>query len=355
MDNPIHKIIALHHVSASAPCRVDMGGTLDLGTFYLPLQPVAPATFNMALDLRTTVSLETHTGPSVRISSRGFEPAEFIAEEAPFNHPMGLFFAVAVHFNLRGISIHIESASPPRSALGGSSVAAVALIGALGECRRIAGGKTLSVDQVVRRAHLIEESAAGRPCGMQDQLAAAFGGINAWYWEVLDDGLGVRRQALASDAKAEALAEHFLVAYGGRPHISHDVNAMWVQRFLAGRDRARWTRIVDGVKQFCAAVDRGDWSAAGDAMNAETAIRREMNPDVLDPLGLALVDVAIAQGCGGRFTGAGGGGCIWAIGEKEAIRMLRPKWQALLDRHPEAVLLDARPAMEGLRVQVTPR
>ncbi|MCU0540165.1 MAG: galactokinase, partial [Desulfobacterales bacterium] len=44
-------------VSASAPCRVDMGGTLDIRTFSYPLQHRGPCTLNIALDLRTTVSL----------------------------------------------------------------------------------------------------------------------------------------------------------------------------------------------------------------------------------------------------------------------------------------------------------
>jgi D-glycero-alpha-D-manno-heptose-7-phosphate kinase len=355
MDMPIHTIVATHHVSASAPCRVDMGGTLDLAVFYLPLQPVGPATFNMAIDLRTTVSLEPHNGPGVQIASRGFDTAEFVAAEAPFDHPLGLFFAVAAHFDLQGLRIHIDSASPPRSALGGSSVAAVALIGALSECRRMAGKAPFSLDQIVRRAHALEESAAGRPCGMQDQLAAAFGGINTWHWDVLDDGLDVRRQSIAGTATPASMADHFLLAYGGCPHTSHDVNGRWIERFRSGRDRGRWQQIAQSVAQFSAALAARDWPAAAAAMNTETGLRREMTPDVLDALGDALVAAAKRQGCGGRFTGAGGGGCIWAVGSREAIKRLRPEWQAQLAAHPEACLLDTQPTAAGLQIQVAKR
>ncbi len=355
MGDMIHEIVARCKVSASAPCRVDMGGTLDLAAFYLPLQHARPATFNMAVDLRTTVVLAPHHGRGVRISSRGFEPAEFVAAEAPFDHPLGLFFAVAAHFSLQGVSIHIDSASPPRSALGGSSVAAVALLGALDACRREAGEKPFSLDQIVRRAHLIEEGAAGRPCGMQDQLAAAFGGINTWYWEIMDDGLGVRRRSLSGSDADASLNGHFLVAYGGCPHSSHDVNGRWIERFRAGRDRQRWLQIADCVEQFSRALARRDWGAAAAAMNTETDIRRAMTPDVLDALGGELVASARRQGCGGRFTGAGGGGCIWAVGAKDAIERLRPEWQAQLNAHPDAALLNARPSMDGLRWRVEPR
>ena len=355
MDVKINPIVSAHRVRASAPCRVDMGGTLDLATFYLPLQAARPATFNLALDLRTTVTLAPHPGPGVRISSRGFEAAEFRTAEAPFDHPMGLFFAVAAHYDLEGLGIRIESASPPRSALGGSSVAAVALIGALEACRRLAGEEPLALDQIVRRAHLLEESAAGRPCGMQDQLAAAFGGINTWHWEVLDDGLGVRRQALAGQDAAALLEKHILVAYAGRPHASHDVNGRWIERFRSGRDRERWRRIAGCVREFTRALGEADWSRAVMAMNTETDLRLEMTPDVLDPLGAELVKTAREAGCGGRFTGAGGGGCIWAIGSREAIGRLRGQWQTLMASHPEAALLDARPAEKGLQVESHPR
>jgi D-glycero-alpha-D-manno-heptose-7-phosphate kinase len=355
MNARINQILTAHKISASAPCRVDMGGTLDLATFYIPLQTIGPATFNMALDLRTAVSLDIHRGDKVCIASRGFETAEYAPGEAPFDHPLGLFFAVAAHFNLRGVRIDIDSASPPRSALGGSSVAVVALIGALNECRRRAGLAVLSRTQIVRRAHLLEESAAGRPCGMQDHLAAAFGGINTWFWEMADDGLGVRRQPLADQRRLAVLGDHVMVAYGGCTHSSHDVNGRWIDRFRRGQDRERWRQIADSVHQFSRAVERGDWHAATAAMQTETAIRREMTPDVFDSLGAALVAAAEGQGCGGRFTGAGGGGCIWALGTQDAIARLRPKWQALLETHADATLLDARPTSQGLSVQAVPR
>ncbi len=355
MDEKITPIVNAYQVRASAPCRVDMGGTLDLATFYLPLQADRPSTFNLALDLRTTVTLAPHPGPGVRISSRGFEAAEFRTAEAPFDHPLGLFFAVAAHYDLEGLSIHIASASPPRSALGGSSVAAVALIGALEACRRQAGEEPLARDQIVRRAHLLEESAAGRPCGMQDQLAAAFGGVNTWHWEILDDGLGVRRQAVAVPGATTSLADHILVAYAGRPHASHDVNGRWIERFRSGRDRASWRRIAGCVREFTQALDASDWSRAATAMHTETDLRLEMTPDVLDPLGIELVEAARNAGCGGRFTGAGGGGCIWAIGPREAIGRLREQWRTLMRSHPEAALLEAPPAEEGLQVEILPR
>ena len=121
------------HIEASAPCRIDMGGTLDIPTFYYPLHHLNPCTFNIALNLSTSVRLLPYNQGFIKISSRGFKDAEFPVHAAPFSHPMGLMFATAAYFNAGGVHVDIVSESPPRSGLGGSSVAAVALIAAFGK------------------------------------------------------------------------------------------------------------------------------------------------------------------------------------------------------------------------------
>jgi len=117
MSNKLTKSLENEPIEASAPCRIDMGGTLDIPIFYYPLRHLAPCTFNVAIGLRTRVSLLPHTRGLVKISSRGFETAEFPLDSVPFNHPMGLMFATAAYFQAEGVHITIESSSPPRSAL----------------------------------------------------------------------------------------------------------------------------------------------------------------------------------------------------------------------------------------------
>jgi D-glycero-alpha-D-manno-heptose-7-phosphate kinase len=120
MEVNLRQILEAEPIETSAPCRLDMGGTLDLSTFFFPLRHLSPCTFNIALDLRTHVRLRPHRDGWVKVSSRGFEAAEFPADELPFQHAMGLIFATAAYFQASGVHIEIESSSPPRSALGGS-------------------------------------------------------------------------------------------------------------------------------------------------------------------------------------------------------------------------------------------
>ena len=44
-----HDILESRPIEASAPCRIDMGGTLDISTFYLPLRHLYPCTLNIAI------------------------------------------------------------------------------------------------------------------------------------------------------------------------------------------------------------------------------------------------------------------------------------------------------------------
>jgi D-glycero-alpha-D-manno-heptose-7-phosphate kinase len=85
-------------------------------------------------------------------------------------------------------------------------------------------------------------------------------------------------------------------------------------------------------------------------MNRETGIRKKMTPDVLDKVGERLADIALRNDCGARFTGAGGGGCLWALGEIENIDRLRPLWQESLSSRKGACLLDVGIDSKGVMV-----
>ncbi len=335
-------------VETSAPCRLDMGGTLDLSTFYLPLRHLAPCTFNAALDMRTRIRLLPHTDGRIKISSRGFDPIDVESETAPFSSSMGLMMAIAAYFNADGVHIQIDSSSPPRSALGGSSVAAAALVWALSKVVADEERPLPDPGEVARVAYAIEQSVAGVPCGLQDHLAAVYGGINGWFWESGDKGGSYeRRELIAADAYP-MFNKHILVAYCGVPHVSKDINGTWVRDFLAGRQRDTWRRIIVHSRQFIESISDGDYRLAVDAMNAETDLRVGMTPGVLEPMGRTLVAAARDLDCGARFTGAGGGGCIWALGMPAQIERLRSDWQAILDERPEATLLDVRIDANGI-------
>lgn len=351
MTQDFSKILERKAIEASAPCRIDMGGTLDIPTFYYPLRHLSPCTFNLAIGLRTRVRLLPYSEGFIKISSRGFKDARFPAAAAPFHHPLGLMFATAAYFDAQGIQIDIESQSPPRSALGGSSAAAVALVAAFFRLIKHLDPETGFNRRVIALlAYKIEASVAGVPCGFQDQLAAAYGGAHVWQWQANPEGPMFKRTTTVGKDAHKELERHLLLAYCGKPHESKDINGRWVKQFLAGKYRDLWAEIIACTHKFVTALAERDYSQAVVHMNRETAIRREMTPDVLDDVGEKLMDIARQNGCGARFTGAGGGGCIWALGEMEHIDRLRPLWEESLLSESEACLLEAKVDSKGLIV-----
>ena len=338
-------------VEVSAPCRIDMGGSLDIDTFSYPLSYLDPCTFNIALDLRTHVSLLPYKEGRVKVTSRGFKSADYSPDRAPFNHPLGLMFAIAAFFRAEGVHIVIDSSSPPKSALGGSSAAAVALVASF---LAASGKKVVSSKfnkKVALLAHAIEESVAGVPCGRQDQLAAAFGGVNAWHWRAGSAGSVFRKETVVNKSYFNKLEKHLLLAYCGKPHESKNINGLWISQFLAGRYRKFWKEIVKNTKMFIDALGVKNYKKAASAMNKEMAIRIKMTPEVLDGMGKTLVGSAIKTNCGARFTGAGGGGCIWALGEIDDIDSLKGIWKELVAERKEACLLDVKIDSKGLKLE----
>jgi len=344
----IQSILEREPVEASAPCRIDMGGTLDLSTFYFPLHHLGPCTFNIALDLRTRVRIMPFEKGRLKISSIGFETLVVNSDEAPFHHPLGLMLAVASYFQADGVHIDIQSQSPPRSALGGSSVAAVALIWAFSKALTQIGKALPAPRAVAMLAQAIEQSVAGVPCGMQDQLAAVFGGVNGWYWKADPSSLPFEQVTVVSPSDCPVFSRHLMVAYCGVPHVSKDINGTWVRQFAAGQGRGVWRRIIDCSRQFISAIADGDYEEAQSLMNQETDLRRQLTPEVLDDMGVALVTAARNHHCGARFTGAGGGGCIWALGRPRQIEQLRPAWTRLLGQRPAAGILETQVDTQGL-------
>jgi len=344
-------ILASAPVHASAPCRVDLGGTLDIAPFFYPLAHLSPLTVNIALNLRTTVSLEPYRQGFVKVSSKGFESAEFPMEELPLDHALGLMFAVAAYFHVGGIHIRIASQSPPESALGGSSVAAVALIGAYQALFARMGEPTVSWARIALLARDIEAITAGVPCGLQDQLAALYGGVHAWHWKGAVDGSGFEKEMLIPGNQHSALDKSVLLAYCGIPHASKNINGRWVAQFLSGRFWKEWKDIAQCSRAFARALQSLDRAEAVYWMNREADIRIGLTPDVLDETGEQLVLAARGRGCGARFCGAGGGGCIWAIGEPGAVSVLKEEWQAILDKTADGRLLETAIDEAGLRME----
>lgn len=352
-DTSALKILEKAPVRASAPCRVDAGGTMDIKAMALPFETEAPTTVNVALDLRTSVTVGPYRAGWVKLTSRGFEEAvEARPGSASLRPPFGAYFAAVAHFGFSGLEIHIESASPVKSALGGSSAALVALIRALAEIKRLSGeGTGLDRRRILLLAYHLEDALQGGYGGMQDQAAAVYGGVSQWRWLYGRAGRPYDREALLAVDGCRMLARRMLVAYCGLSHVSVATNRKWVEDFLEGGTRSAWLEANRTVADLAACLKRREWEKAAAALRREMELRRHATPEALIPETEVLVDDAEACHCGARFAGAGAGGSLWALGSEEAITRLRARWQARLSGMTGGMLLPCGVDVRGVRLE----
>jgi D-glycero-alpha-D-manno-heptose-7-phosphate kinase len=350
MPTSIARILERRPIETSAPCRVDSGGTWDIKAMALPLQGIQPVTLNVALNLRTRVTLSPLERGRVAVSSAGFSGTEeFSHGNAPLDSPFGIFFAALAFFGFHGVHVQIRSDSPVRSALGGSSTALVALVKALSGVAALMGRRRMPTREILYLAYQLEDAVTKGKCGIQDQAAAAYGGVHLWRWRYGDEGSFFSRVPLLKGKACRELSERILVAYSGKSHVSSRINRSWIDGFLSGETRSGWLRVNDIVHRLAEALSAGEWNRAARLLRKEMAVRREITPDALIPITEALIDEAEEAGCGARFAGAGGGGSLWALGEKGRIERLREAWASRLSGIKGAGILECEVDPVGVR------
>ena len=344
------KVLEHRRIEASAPCRVDSGGTWDIRSMALPMQPIEPLTLNIALSLRTRVVLLPLEDGMVRVLSEGFPDKEaYDYKTVPFDSPFGLFYAAASWFGFHGLEIRIASDSPAKAALGGSSTALVALIKALSKLAVLTGKAPLSQKDILHLSYQVEDSTSSGKCGIQDQAAAVFGGVNLWRWRFGSRHSPYERTLLL-DRKGQAeLSGHLLVAFSGKIHVSAGINQGWLEEFLSGKTRTGWIEANQIVRRLAQAMAGRKWDRAASLLREEMAVRRAITPDALIPVTNRLIQQAEEVGCGARFAGAGAGGSVWALGKKERIQELRSLWSSALAPIRGAGILDCTVDSRGVR------
>lgn len=349
MSRSLSTLLNKQPVRASAPCRIDAGGTWDIKAMALPLEKIEPITVNIALNLRTTVSLYPYKNNWIKICSEGFKHKEsFHKDQLPFNSTFGLFFAAISYFDFHGLEVRIHSRSPVKSALGGSSTAIVALIKALSKVSVLLGDKKLSGREILHLGYHLEDGVSGGNCGIQDQAAAVFGGVNLWKWHYGNLATPFERIRLLDRKGQKELSRHLLIAYSGKSHISARTNRNWIKGFLSGKTRAEWCKVNEIVGNLALAIQNHKWKQAAKFVKEEMALRKNLTPEALIPITATLIKQAEEAGCGARFAGAGAGGSLWAIGDKKAVRKLKKEWVKTVSPITGAKILDCEVDAAGV-------
>jgi D-glycero-alpha-D-manno-heptose-7-phosphate kinase len=264
----------------------------------------------------------------------------FVVADPPGRHPL-LESAIRrwAPANL-DLTVEVGCAVPPGSGVGTSAAVSVALIAALLHAR----GDTVDRMTVARAAHAVETVDLGQQSGVQDQLAAAFGGALRIDVDAYPHA-SVRRLAVPAGARTE-LAERVLTVYLGRPHRSSEIHRAVIDD-LEG-DAVTAERLLAPLRATAedavAALEAGDVDSWADALSRNTAAQARLHAGLVPDRACAVISTAGAAGAiGWKVNGAGGdGGTVTLVAGEDPERLRT----ALLAAGCE--LLDLRPTDEGL-------
>jgi D-glycero-alpha-D-manno-heptose-7-phosphate kinase len=202
------------------------------------------------------------------------------------------------------VNITLYSDAPAGASIGTSASVTVALVGALD---RLTPGQ-LTPHEVAYAAQIIETKLLKRQCGIQDQLCAAYGGIN--YIDMHQYPHASVSQIHLSNAVWWELNRRLVLIYLGSSHDSSQVHEQVIRGLEgAGAECEPLKRLRTTARRSRDAVYAGDWAALGQAMRDNTEMQRELHPALISDDAQHLIEVAKANGAlGWKVNGAGGEG-----------------------------------------------
>ena len=202
------------------------------------------------------------------------------------------------------LEVSIFSHAPSGASTGTSAAVTVALIGALD---RLTPGQ-LNPHQVAYLAHSVEVDTLKRQCGIQDQLCAAYGGIN--YIDIPHYPQATVSQLQVPDAVWWELDRRLVLIYLGRMHRSSQVHEKVIKELEhAGPAGKQLDDLRLAAARSRDAVCAADFRGLGQAMIANTEAQGRLHPELIGADASRVIDIAREHGAWGwKVNGAGGEG-----------------------------------------------
>jgi D-glycero-alpha-D-manno-heptose-7-phosphate kinase len=301
---------------ARAPVRVSFfGGGTDLPAYYLRH---GGAVLSATIDKYVYVILNVSEQHSLQITSSDYHTFYRHARGEPllWDGDLSLPKAVLHHFGVEhGLAVFLASEVPPGTGLGSSSSATVALVKTVST----ACGFRLPPQQVAELACEIEIRKLKKPIGVQDQYAAAFGGLN---WMTFG-ATGVTVEALAvPDETLDRLAGRLVLAHTGSVHDSAAILGRQTRSSSAGDPVV--IEALQGVHglalQARELLQAGELDRFGALLDEAWRHKRKFAAGVTNPRIEECYALARRNGAlGGKIAGAGGGGFLMLYCEEGTV------------------------------------
>jgi D-glycero-alpha-D-manno-heptose-7-phosphate kinase len=224
----------------------------------------------------------------------------------------------------RGIEIHHDGDLPARSGVGSSSAFAVGLLQVLHALR----GQMVSKHELALQAIHLEQELLGETVGSQDQVLAAYGGLNHVLFR--PDGQILVQPLVLGEGRLSELTSHLMLFYTGIKRTASDVAASYA---VNPEDHARQLHLIGGlVDRAVTLLTSGqDINGFGELLHeawlAKRSLSRIVSNDEVDGVYAAA---RRAGALGGKLMGAGGGGFLLLFVPPTRQLAVRRKLGALL-------------------------
>jgi D-glycero-alpha-D-manno-heptose-7-phosphate kinase len=289
-------------VMCRAPFRVSFfGGGSDYPAWF---QNEPGAVLSTAIDKYIYIScryLPPYLGTKHRVVWRHVEQVDSIAE---ILHPAVREGLRYLEFDDRlGVELHYQGDLPSRSGMGSSSTFVVALLLALTSLR----GNEPDHQRLAEMAIELEQVRMKEAVGSQDQIAAAFGGLNVINFGP-DGSFDVNPIRLDSQREHD-LVSRLMLFFPGRSRLSSDFASSITQNLHRRSNSVR--RMVSMVSEGADILQHGDLDDFGRLLHEAWELKRGLSERVSCQEIDDLYERARAAGAiGGKLLGAGGTGFV---------------------------------------------
>jgi D-glycero-alpha-D-manno-heptose-7-phosphate kinase len=202
----------------------------------------------------------------------------------------------------RGVEIHHDADIPARSGIGSSSAFTVGLL----NCLYALKGQMVSKHRLAMDSVHLEQNILKETVGSQDQVLAAYGGLNHIQFhqngEIIVTPITVGAERLAE------LGSHLMLFYTGIKRTASNI----AQSFVSGiDDRRRQLRIMKDLVDESISIVAGDRDILefGELLHEAWLAKRSLSASISNSAVDEVYEAARAAGAtGGKLIGAGGGG-----------------------------------------------
>ena len=213
--------------------------------------------------------------------------------------------------DIHEIRLTYEGDLPARTGLGTSSTFAVGMLNAFCALK----GKMMSKRQLAQEAIHVEREVLKENGGWQDQVAAAFGGLNRI--DFRDNDFSVKPIIISPERKKE-LDENLLLFYTGVQRFSSEIQADTFGKKIDKMQQLKdMLSLVDEAEK--ALTDKNiSLNEFGKLLDTTWKLKRGTGSKISNGSINELYDMGIKAGAlGGKLLGAGGGGFLLFYCEKE--------------------------------------